>query len=137
MASEASVEPIPYERRTEDRPWTGPERRRGPSRWRPARWLPRLTALALLLVVFDSVATYTHLSSGYAVEGNALVAAMIDRWGADAGLALRTVEVGLLVIGLSWLAHRSRLAQRGLVGVTLVMLGVAVYHVVGPVLLVG
>lgn len=95
-----------------------------------------LPVLALVLVVFDSVATHVHLSLGYAVEGNALVAAMIERWGTEAGLALRTLQASMLVVGLSWLARRSRLAQQGLVGVTLVMLGVAVYHIAGPVLLV-
>lgn len=94
-----------------------------------------LPVLALALVVFDSVATHAHLTLGHAVEGNAVVAAMIERWGTEAGLVIRTLQASVLVLALSWLARRSRLAQQGLAGVTLVMLGVAVYHLAGPALL--
>lgn len=104
--------------------------------WPRGDWLGAVTLIAIVLVAFDSAATYLHLTLGHAVEGNLVVARMIDHWGAEAGLAIRTLQVTVLVLGLAWLARRSRMAWQGLLGVTVVLGAVAVYHVVGSAFLV-
>ena len=85
--------------------------------------------LLIAMVVFDSVATYVWVTTGLAVEGNPLVAALMDGYGDGVGLVLRTLWSTALVVALCWLAER-RAAIRPALVVPLVALGaVTLLHV--------
>jgi hypothetical protein len=85
--------------------------------------------LLIAMIVFDSAATYVWVTSGIAVEGNPLVAALMDLYGDAIGLALRTLWSVALVVALAWLAER-RAGVRPALVLPLVALGaVTLLHV--------
>ena len=92
-----------------------------------------LALLAIGLAAVDSVATWWWLHTGVAVEGNPWLAGVLGVVGPTVGLALRTVWVGALVLGLAVLAERTPLARAGLwvaVGAGSLAVG---WHAVGAV----
>lgn len=103
------------------------------TRSRLAGWATAAVAFAL----FDSAATFVHLANGTAVEGNALIRRLIEWWGVSDALLVRSLFVVALIVALAFVAERHRRAERALHLVTAVLGVVVVYHLVGPVLLVG
>lgn len=102
--------------------------------WQAGEWVaPRqqvapMRAVLLAMVVLDSVATYVWVSTGLAVEGNPLVAAIMDAYGDGPGLVLRTVWSAGLVIALSWLAERRAAVRPALIPVLLGLGAVTLIH---------
>jgi hypothetical protein len=103
----------------------------------PARWtervlprarVPQVRLLLLALVVFDSVATYVWVWTGIAVEGNPLVASVMEAYGDGLGLLLRTLWSVALVLVLAWLADRHVIARMALVLVVAALGVVALIH---------
>jgi len=93
------------------------------------RQVAPIRRLLIAMIVFDTVATYVWVITGIAVEGNPLVAALMDVYGDGVGLALRTVWSIALVVALAWLAER-RAAVRPALVVPVVALGaVTLLHV--------
>lgn len=93
--------------------------------------LPPILLPAVLLTVADVVLTFAWIERGIAVEGNPLVARLIDALGPALGLGIRgAIGVSLLLV-LGALAHRSRLARAALPTLTAVLAGVFVWHVAG------
>lgn len=90
-------------------------------------WLPAAVALTL----FDAAATWLWLELGVAVEANPLLRGLVEQSGAAAAMASRALVGVVLLTALGWLAPRSRLARRALPALTAVLLGVAVWHVLG------
>lgn len=83
---------------------------------------------AFLLTIADAVATTVWLRAGVAIEGNPLLAGVVDSLGPEGAMLLRTV-VGVSLLGALWsVRRRSRLAFPGLVLTTAVLVGVALIH---------
>ena len=88
-----------------------------------------LRRLLIAMIVFDSVATFVWVTVGIAVEGNPLIATLMDLYGDALGLALRTLWSIALVGALAWLAER-RAGVRPALVLPLVALGaVTLLHV--------
>ena len=85
--------------------------------------------LLIAMIVFDSVATYVWVATGIAVEGNPLVAAVMDLYGDALGLALRTLWSIVLVVALAWLAERRAAVRPTLVFPLLALGAVSLLHV--------
>jgi len=95
----------------------------------PRRQVAPVRRLLLVMVVFDSVATYVWVAGGIAMEANPAVATALDRYGIGPGLLLRTVWSVVLVLALTWLAERRASVRPALV-IPLVALGaVTLLHV--------
>lgn len=84
------------------------------------------------LSLFDAAATYLHLSSGRAVEGNPVVLALIGQVGLPAAMFLRAA-VGLAgAVALEAFADAGYgIARVGLRLTAVALAAVAVWHVVG------
>ncbi|MFU8840064.1 MAG: DUF5658 family protein [Nitriliruptoraceae bacterium] len=105
-----------------------PVRARWADRVLPRDRVPRVRLLLVALVVFDSVATYVWVRTGIAVEGNPLVASVMEAYGDGVGLLLRTVWSVALVLALTWLADRHVVARLALVLVVAALGAVALLH---------
>lgn len=66
------------------------------------------------MVVADGVATWWWLHLGLAIEGNPLVAWLVDVHGLTVGLSIRTVVTVALVAAVASLRNRTRWVERGL-----------------------
>jgi hypothetical protein len=85
--------------------------------------------LVALLVVVDGTATWWWVTTGQAVEGNPVVAWLIDVFGAGVGLTVRTVvALGLLAV-VAALAPRTRRVEPGLAVAACVYAAVVGVHV--------
>lgn len=84
--------------------------------------------LIVVMVVFDSVATWSWVTLGIAVEGNPLVAALMQALGNELGLAVRTVWSVALVVALAWLAAHRVVVRPALVFVAVVFGLVTLIH---------
>lgn len=92
---------------------------------------PRWLIAAVLLTLVDAVATAVWIEAGVAIEGNPLLAPLVDSAGAVPAMMVRAfVGVGLLVL-LARLAPASRLARVALPGVATVLGAVAAWHAFG------
>jgi hypothetical protein len=94
----------------------------------PRSRVPQVRLLLVALVVFDSVATYVWVRTGIAVEGNPLVASVMEAYGDGTGLLLRTLWSVALVLVLTWLADRHVIARMALVLVVAALGAVALIH---------
>jgi hypothetical protein len=79
----------------------------------PDATLPLATATGWM-VTADAAATWWWLHAGLAIEGNPLVAWLIEAHGLTAGLAIRTVAVLGLLVAVTSLRQRTRWVERGL-----------------------
>ena len=114
----------------------GRERREGKevaSLDRPTKRLFRWSAAAAALTLVDAVATSAWITHGLAVEGNPIWKVIIERFGASAAMGLRGAVGILLVVLLAALAPPER-ALHFLRVVTAILAVVAVWHVVGFVM---
>ncbi len=84
--------------------------------------------LIVVMVVFDSVATWSWVTLGIAVEGNPLVARLMEAMGNELGLAVRTVWTVALVVALAWLASRRAVVRPALGLIALVFGLVSLIH---------
>jgi hypothetical protein len=95
----------------------------------PRHQIAPVRRLLLVMVVFDSVATYVWIAGGIAMEANPLVASALDTYGVGPGLLLRTVWSVALVLALTWLAERRASVRPALV-IPLIALGaVTILHI--------
>jgi hypothetical protein len=94
----------------------------------PRHQVAPVRRLLLAMVVFDSVATYAWIRSGIAVEGNPLVAGVMDALGDGVGLVLRTVWSAALVVALTWLAERRAAVRPALIPVLLGLGAITLVH---------
>jgi hypothetical protein len=83
------------------------------------------------MATIDAAATWLWLDLGLAIEGNPLVAWLIDLFGHPAGLTLRTAFVALLLMAAVLLAPRTLWAQRGVAVAALGYAGVLGFHAWG------
>lgn len=95
----------------------------------PRRQVAPVRRLLLVMVVFDSVATYVWVAGGIAQEANPVVASALDRYGVGPGLLLRTVWSVALVLALTWLAERRASVRPALVVPLVALGGVTLLHV--------
>lgn len=84
--------------------------------------------LVLVMVVFDSVATWSWVTIGVAAEGNPLVATAMELFGNGPGLVLRTVWTVALVVVLAWLAQRRAVVRPVLALIVAVFGAVTLIH---------
>jgi hypothetical protein len=101
----------------------------------PRRQVVPLTRLMVVMVVFDSVATWVWVRTGIAVEGNPVVANVMSLFGDGAGLTLRALWSAGLVALLGWLALRRPSVRPALVLVFVPIAAVTLVHVLALVLL--
>lgn len=87
-----------------------------------------LRNLVVVMVVFDSVATWSWVTLGIAAEGNPLVARVMELLGNGPGLAVRTVWTVALVLALAWLAARRAAVRPVLVLIAVVFGLVSLIH---------
>lgn len=102
--------------------WRGNEAVLPHERIRPLR------NLVVVMVVFDSVATWTWVTLGIAAEGNPLVARVMQALGNGPGLALRTLWSVALVLALAWLAARRAAVRPVLVLIAVIFALVSLIH---------
>ena len=95
----------------------------------PRRQVAPVRRLLLVMVVFDSVATYVWIAGGIAREANPVVAAALERYGVGPGLLLRTAWSVALVLALTWLAERRASVRPALVVPLLALGAVTILHV--------
>lgn len=91
--------------------------------------------VAFLLTLFDAAATLAWVESGIAIEANPLVNWMMERAGNAAGLGLRVVIGGTLLLALRALVPVARFARPALHVSALVLGVVALWHAQGFVAL--
>lgn len=94
----------------------------------PRHQVAPVRRLLLAMVVFDSVATYAWIRSGIAVEGNPLVAGVMDAIGDGLGLTVRTLWSAALVVALTWLAERRAAVRPALIPVLLGLGAITLVH---------
>jgi hypothetical protein len=95
----------------------------------PRRQVAPVRRLLITMIVFDSAATYVWVSTGIAVEGNPIVATLMDLYGDALGLLLRTLWSIALVAALAWLAERRAAVRPALVLPLLALGAVTLLHV--------
>lgn len=95
----------------------------------PRHQVAPVRRLLLVMVVFDSVATYVWIVGGIAMEANPVVAVALDRYGVGPGLLLRTAWSVALVLALTWLAERRTSVRPSLVVPLLALGAVTILHV--------
>jgi hypothetical protein len=101
----------------------------------PRRQVVPLTRLMVVMVVFDSVATWVWVHTGVAVEGNPLVADVMSLLGDGVGLTVRALWSAGLVTLLGWLALRRPSVRPAMVLVFVPLAAVTLVHVLALVLL--
>jgi hypothetical protein len=94
----------------------------------PTSSVAGIRRLLLAMVVLDSVATYVWVSTGLAIEGNPLVAHVMDGLGDGPGLALRTIWSAGLVVALTALARRRRRVRFAVTFVAVILGLVSLVH---------
>lgn len=88
-------------------------------------------SLAAGLTLIDATATAAWIHHDLAREGNPLYAPLTEGFGVVAAMTLRAT-VGITLVGALYLLDsRSAWARPGLQGITVVLAGVAIYHVIG------
>jgi hypothetical protein len=85
------------------------------------------------MVTADGAATWWWLHTGAAIEGNPLVAWLIDLHGLTTGLAIRTVAALLLVAALAYATNQTKWAERGLIVCALAYAAVLGIHLDGAI----
>jgi hypothetical protein len=91
--------------------------------------------VAFLLTLFDAAATLAWVETGIAIEANPLINWMMEMTGTAAGLGLRVIIGGTLLLALRVLVPVTRLARPALHVSALVLGVVAVWHFQGFVAL--
>lgn len=89
--------------------------------------------VAVLLTVFDGLATLLVVGRGVAEEGNPLLASLIDEVGLATAMGVRVAVGVLLTLALAWLSTWRREVRPVLALVVVVLSLVATVHVVGLV----
>lgn len=80
----------------------------------PRHQVTAVRAVLLAMIVFDSIATWVWVHLGIAIEGNPIIASLMQVFGDGIGLAIRTAwSVGLVFL-LTWLAERRAVARPAL-----------------------
>ncbi|MCC5949207.1 MAG: hypothetical protein JJT89_12195 [Nitriliruptoraceae bacterium] len=95
----------------------------------PQRQVAPIRAVLLAMVLLDSIATYVWVTTGLAVEGNPLVASVMDVFGDGVGLTLRTLWSAALVLALTWLAERRAMVRPALIPVLFGLGAVTLLHI--------
>jgi hypothetical protein len=86
---------------------------------------------AIVLTLVDAVATAVWIEAGIALEGNPLLAPLVEQAGAVPAMLIRAVVgVGLLLL-LARLAPVSQLARRAVPVLAVVLGAVAAWHATG------
>lgn len=78
--------------------------------------LQAVTALALAMTLLDAASTWALITTGVAVEGNGLLAAIAVRYGLEAMLVVRVVFGAALVIALAGVITWSSVRTTAAVG---------------------
>jgi hypothetical protein len=90
--------------------------------------ISRLTIILFLLNFFDAILTIYWVRNGFATEGNALMASLLDI--GDTPFLIVKLAIGMVTAVVLWRWKNLRVAQYGLTAVLVIYLGVMAVHFV-------
>lgn len=90
--------------------------------------ISRLALVLFLLNFFDAVLTIYWVRNGFATEGNALMAALLDI--GDTPFLLFKLLIGAVTATVLWRWNNLRIAQYGLTIALAVYLGIMAVHII-------